>query len=299
MSPDMSPLERRYRRLLRLLPATHRTARGEELLGLLLDLDDGRRHPSRHETLNIIALAIRLRLTTPVTTVALTTALSALLVAAGTQPAGQTLDLFTGAVLATDMPAIIAGWPQIVALGLLPLAPLIAWLCGATRTALTLQAIFLTVTVGWFVIEMLNGADVGINNPGQQLFSYAAPVLTLVLLAIAARERWTFPGRACSGGPSSRSGSSPGKAPGNGDATASTFPRPCRRSSGSSPPAPSLSEPPSRSAATGPQSSSASDSPAFSPAGSSPTRCSPTRRCGTSTVSRYHWRSSSRRPLSP
>ncbi|WP_327032122.1 hypothetical protein [Micromonospora ureilytica] len=189
----MSPLERRYRRLLRLLPATHRTARGEELLGLLLDLDDGRRHPSRHETLNIIALAIRLRLTTPVTTVALTTALSALLVAAGTQPAGQTLDLFTGAVLATDMPAIIAGWPQIVALGLLPLAPLIAWLCGATRTALTLQAIFLTVTVGWFVIEMLNGADVGINNPGQQLFSYAAPVLTLVLLAIAARERWTLP----------------------------------------------------------------------------------------------------------
>lgn len=192
MSPDMSPLERRYRRLLRLLPATHRTARGEELLGLLLDLDDGRRHPSRHETLNIIALAIRLRLTTPVTTAALTTALSALLVAAGTQPAGQTLDLFTGAVLATDMPAIIASWPQIAALGLLPLAPLIAWLCGATRTALTLQAIFLTVTVGWFVIEVLNGAGMGID-PGQQLFSYAAPVSILVLLAIAARERWALP----------------------------------------------------------------------------------------------------------
>lgn len=192
MNPGMSPLERRYRRLLRLLPATHRAARGEELLGLLLDLDHGRRRPSRHETLNIIALAIRLRLTTPVTTAALTTGLSALLVAAGTQPAGHTLDLFTGAVLATDMPAIIASWPQIAVLGLLPLAPLIAWLCGATRTALTLQAIFLTVTVGWFVIDVLSGAGMGMN-PSQQFFAYAPPVLTLVLLAIAALERWTAP----------------------------------------------------------------------------------------------------------
>lgn len=192
MSPDMSPLERRYRRLLRLLPATHRSARGEELLGLLLDLDDGRRHPSWHETLNIVALAIRLRLTTPVTTTALTTGLTALLVAAGTQPAGHTVDLFTGAVLATDMSAIIAGWPQLAALGLLPLAPLIAWLCGATRTALTLQAIFLTVTVGWFVIDVLGGAGLGIN-PGQQLFAYAPPTLTLALLAVAARERWAAP----------------------------------------------------------------------------------------------------------
>ncbi|MFE9191719.1 hypothetical protein ACFYL6_19125 [Micromonospora sp. NPDC007208] len=188
----MSPLERRYRRLLRLLPATHRTARGEELLGLLLDLDDGRRHPSRHETLNIIALAIRLRLTTPVTTAALTTGLSALLVAAGTQPAGGTLDLFTGAVLAADMPAIISSWPELVALGLLPLAPLIAWLCGATRTALTLQAIFLTVTVGWFVFDVFNGAGMG-TNIGQLLFAYAVPVSILVLLAIADRERWTAP----------------------------------------------------------------------------------------------------------
>jgi len=192
MGPGMSPLERRYRRLLRLLPATHRTARGEELLGLLLDLDHGRRHPSPHEALNIIALAIRLRLTTPVTSTALTTGLSALLVAAGTRPAGDTLDLFTGAVLATDMPAIISSWPQIVALGLLPLAPLIAWLCGANRNALTLQAIFLTVTVGWFVIDVLNGTGMG-TNPGQQLLMYAVPVSILVLLAIAARERWTAP----------------------------------------------------------------------------------------------------------
>ena len=42
----MAPLERRYRRLLQLLPADHRAARGQELLGLLLDLDDGRSRPS-------------------------------------------------------------------------------------------------------------------------------------------------------------------------------------------------------------------------------------------------------------
>ncbi|MFI2711361.1 hypothetical protein ACH495_14665 [Micromonospora sp. NPDC018662] len=192
MKPGMSPLERRYRWLLRLLPATHRHARGEELLGLLLDLDHGRRHPSWHETLNIVALAIRLRLTTPVTTAALTTGLSALLVAVGTQPAGQTLDLFTGAVLATDMPDIIAGWPQTVVVGLLPLAPLIAWLCGAARTALTLQAIFLVVNVGRFAVDVLSGAGMGIN-PGQQLLAYAPPVLIFVLLAIACRERWTVP----------------------------------------------------------------------------------------------------------
>ncbi|MEE6306520.1 hypothetical protein V1634_06730 [Plantactinospora veratri] len=188
----MSLLERRYRRLLRLLPATHRTARGEELLGLLLDLDHGRRYPSRHEALHIIALAIRLRLTTPVTTAALTTGLSALLVAAGTQPAGDTLDLFTGAALATDMPAIIASWPQLAVLALPPLAPLVAWLCGATRSALTLQAGCLTVVVGWFIVDVLNGAAMG-ASPGQQLLAFTVPVLILVLLAIAARERWTAP----------------------------------------------------------------------------------------------------------
>ncbi|MGC4816858.1 hypothetical protein [Micromonospora sp. DT63] len=188
----MSPLERRYRRLLRLLPATHRNARGEELLGLLLDLDHGRQHPSRHEALNIIALAIRLRLTTPLTAAALTTGLSALLVAVGTQPAGQTLDLFTGAVLATDMPAITASWPQIVGLGLLPLAPLIAWLCGGTRTALAIQAMFVLVNVGWFAIDVFSGSGMGFD-PGQQLFAYAPPVLTFVLLAIAGRQRWTAP----------------------------------------------------------------------------------------------------------
>ncbi|GAA5186693.1 hypothetical protein GCM10023322_33520 [Rugosimonospora acidiphila] len=58
----MNPLERRYRRLLNLLPADHRVARGEELLGLLLDLDHGRTRPTIRQTAGILGLALRLRL---------------------------------------------------------------------------------------------------------------------------------------------------------------------------------------------------------------------------------------------
>ncbi|GAA2603120.1 hypothetical protein GCM10010399_37470 [Dactylosporangium fulvum] len=55
-------LERRYRRLLRLLPADHRAARGEELLGLLIDLDEGRTRPSLRQAVGVFGLALRLRL---------------------------------------------------------------------------------------------------------------------------------------------------------------------------------------------------------------------------------------------
>jgi hypothetical protein len=59
---EMDALERRYRTLVRLLPADHRAARGEELLGLLLDLDDGRAWPSPRQAAGVVALAARLRL---------------------------------------------------------------------------------------------------------------------------------------------------------------------------------------------------------------------------------------------
>jgi hypothetical protein len=57
----MDSLERRYRRLLLALPADHRAARGEELLGLLLDLDEGRTRPSPRQSLGVLGLALRLR----------------------------------------------------------------------------------------------------------------------------------------------------------------------------------------------------------------------------------------------
>ncbi|GAA4249261.1 hypothetical protein [Dactylosporangium darangshiense] len=58
----MDALERRYRALVRLLPADHRAARGEELLGVLLDLDDGRAWPSPRQAAGVVGLAVWLRL---------------------------------------------------------------------------------------------------------------------------------------------------------------------------------------------------------------------------------------------
>ncbi|HYU86119.1 MAG TPA: hypothetical protein VEK80_15070 [Kribbellaceae bacterium] len=58
----MTPLERRYRRLMRLLPAQYRAARGEELVSLLLDLDSDRTRPRPAEVLSLVAFALRLRL---------------------------------------------------------------------------------------------------------------------------------------------------------------------------------------------------------------------------------------------
>jgi hypothetical protein len=62
MTPPAAPLERRYRRLLRLLPPDHRAARGDELLGVLLDIDAGRTRPSPRQALGVAGLALRLRL---------------------------------------------------------------------------------------------------------------------------------------------------------------------------------------------------------------------------------------------
>lgn len=56
----MSYVERCYRRLIRLLPAEERAARGDELLGLLLDLESDRRLPSVREVAGLLALTVRL-----------------------------------------------------------------------------------------------------------------------------------------------------------------------------------------------------------------------------------------------
>lgn len=56
----MSYVERCYRRLIRLLPAEERAARGDELFGLLLDLESDRRLPSVREVAGLLALTVRL-----------------------------------------------------------------------------------------------------------------------------------------------------------------------------------------------------------------------------------------------
>lgn len=56
-------LERRYRKLLRILPRSYREARGEELIGVLMDgASQGRRWPEARETLSMARLGMRVRL---------------------------------------------------------------------------------------------------------------------------------------------------------------------------------------------------------------------------------------------
>jgi len=60
----VTALERRYRRLLRWYPPSHRAAHQEEMLGVLLDAArPGQRRPSVAQTVNLVAcgLAIRAR----------------------------------------------------------------------------------------------------------------------------------------------------------------------------------------------------------------------------------------------
>ncbi|WP_194899929.1 hypothetical protein, partial [Catenulispora pinisilvae] len=56
-------LERRYRRLLRILPKSYREARGEELLSTLMDgSEEGRTRPELREVLSLARLGVRARL---------------------------------------------------------------------------------------------------------------------------------------------------------------------------------------------------------------------------------------------
>jgi hypothetical protein len=56
-------LERRYRKLLRILPRSYREAREEELIGVLMDAaSPGRRWPEARETLSMARLGMRVRL---------------------------------------------------------------------------------------------------------------------------------------------------------------------------------------------------------------------------------------------
>lgn len=59
----MNPLERRYRRVLRLLPAGYRRAWEEDMVSAFLQSADGASRPSFGERLSVAALAVRLRFT--------------------------------------------------------------------------------------------------------------------------------------------------------------------------------------------------------------------------------------------
>jgi hypothetical protein len=163
MSPSerMGPLERRYRRLLRLLPADHRAARGEELLGLLLDLDSGRTRPSLRQAAGVFGLALRLRLPG-----AASLLLTAFLVAFSTEIAATAYQISTGAITVS----VDSRFPiQNVALALLipallRLAIAVAWILGARRLTLVGCATLLAysaATGGLLVFDLVVCAGLG------------------------------------------------------------------------------------------------------------------------------------------
>lgn len=138
------PLERRYRRLLRLLPADHRAARGEELLGLLLDLDAGRARPSLRQGVGVVGLALRLRLPG-----AVTLALTGALVAFSTEIAATAYRIGTGAetvVLDSRYPIQDVTLALLIP-ALLRLAIAVAWILGARRTTLLACATLLAYSL--------------------------------------------------------------------------------------------------------------------------------------------------------
>ncbi|WP_410677279.1 hypothetical protein [Amycolatopsis sp. cmx-4-68] len=163
MSPSerRGPLERRYRRLLRLLPADHRTARGEELLGLLLDLDSGRTRPSLRQAVGVFGLALRLRLPG-----AASLLLTAFLVASSTEIVATAYQVSAGAITVSAD----SGFPirnvtlALLMPALLRLAIAVAWILGARRTTLILCATLLAyslATGGLLVIDLGVGVGLG------------------------------------------------------------------------------------------------------------------------------------------
>jgi hypothetical protein len=146
----MTALERRYRRLLWLLPARHRHAYGDELIGLLLDLGSDRTRPNLAEVFSVITLALRLRLREPAgwPRTAASIVLTAALVVAGTRQAGLQLALLPDGVVVLSLPShdlLIVGVQRfegavltVLSIAAVSLLAPLAWVSGARRTALIL-----------------------------------------------------------------------------------------------------------------------------------------------------------------
>ena len=175
-SDRLGSLERRYRRLLRLLPADHRAARGEEFLGLLLDLDAGRTRPSLRQAVGVFGLALRLRLAS-----AASLLLAACLVTYGTAILAPVYYLSTGA----ETVSVDSRFPvhnvtlALLIPNLLRLAIAVAWILGTRRTTLGTFAALLAYSL----------ATGGLNG----LLHQQLDLVILLALGAAVALRWPAP----------------------------------------------------------------------------------------------------------
>lgn len=186
----MSYVERCYRRLIRLLPAEERAARGDELLGLLLDLESDRRLPSVREVAGLLALTVRLharRLGIGRLALGL---FGAYLMVVCTTSGAQIL----ASILASGAESSIAGFDLIgLAMALACLGIAAAWILGAYRVTLMLFGLLAVYDIHALGSMYLPGTGLGFfvftlgGIPG--LLRDAIPVIGVpILLGLAVKR---------------------------------------------------------------------------------------------------------------
>jgi hypothetical protein len=171
-APELTALERRYRRLLRCYPPSHRAAHREEMLGVLLaTARPGQRVPSASQTLNLVACGLAIRARRALTTGPWRDALAVVSLigpALMLVIAALNLAVTTREVVAIDQvyPPAVPFWR----LGLVPLlsgpaAVLIGWLAvvllsvaGRRRTAAAVASVPLALTLASLLADVLHWA---------------------------------------------------------------------------------------------------------------------------------------------
>jgi hypothetical protein len=166
-----------------MLPRAERETRGEEVLGVLMDLSGGRDGPPLAEVAAVAALAVKLRLRERGSRLGagLSVLAGALVVVAAPLPVPHVLQHLPGLVTSPVM--------QILGLVLtlvLWLAGAVVWLLGHRRASVALWAVYAVATV---VANIRIGLDYGYDQVPWHLGHVVAPtVLTAAVVAVAARR---------------------------------------------------------------------------------------------------------------
>lgn len=174
----MTPLEKRCRRVVGLLPRSERDARGDELVGVLMDLSAGRTRPPLAEVAAVTRLSLRLRLAARANrfVVAAPVLVATLLMVVSPWPVGAVLRLLPTATTPTGR---LVGFLAVIGLWLAGGA---VWLLGLRRTAAALWLVFAGATV----IETVRN---GYPEATWYLTTVTLPVaLTAAALVVAVRR---------------------------------------------------------------------------------------------------------------
>jgi hypothetical protein len=185
----MTLLEKRCRRVVALLPRSERDARGEEVLGVLMDLSAGRTRPPLAEVAAVARLSLRLRFAARANRfVAAAPALVASLVmVVSPWPVAALLRLLPNATTPTGRLA------EFVALIGLWLAGGAVWLLGLRRTAVALWLVYAGAA-------LIQAAQTGAASLVWELTTVTVPVVTAATTLVVAvrrgvavpRPRWAW-----------------------------------------------------------------------------------------------------------